>query len=76
MENKMEKLNDTKEPPKVDCPTCKIQVSWSETSSYRPFCSLRCKQIDLGEWASEGFSIPGPSAIKNHYEMEDDTTHH
>ncbi|MDY7573559.1 DNA gyrase inhibitor YacG [Actimicrobium sp. CCI2.3] len=43
----------------VDCPTCGTKVTWSEASKYRPFCSERCKQIDLGAWAEEKYTIPG-----------------
>lgn len=46
----------------VACPTCKKSVAWNEKAAYRPFCSERCKLIDLGEWASEGHSIPGEPA--------------
>jgi len=35
------------------CPTCKREVEWSSSPLYRPFCSERCKLIDLGAWASE-----------------------
>lgn len=42
----------------VDCPTCGKKVEWSEQNKYRPFCSLRCKQIDLGAWAEEKYVIP------------------
>jgi hypothetical protein len=45
---------------KVKCPTCGKAVEWSEKNPWRPFCSERCKLIDLGEWASEGRCIPGP----------------
>ena len=45
-------------PAIVDCPTCGNKVEWSEASKYRPFCSLRCKQIDLGAWAEEKYVIP------------------
>ena len=44
---------------KVNCPTCKEIVEWNEKSTWRPFCSERCKMIDFGEWASERHSIPG-----------------
>ena len=37
----------------VKCPTCHKEVEWSEKSKFRPFCSDRCRLIDLGEWASE-----------------------
>ncbi|MES2756411.1 MAG: DNA gyrase inhibitor YacG [Pseudomonadota bacterium] len=43
----------------VSCPTCANKVEWTEANIYRPFCSERCKQIDLGAWAEEKFVIPG-----------------
>jgi endogenous inhibitor of DNA gyrase (YacG/DUF329 family) len=43
----------------VSCPTCGKQVEWSEENKWRPFCSERCKLIDLGEWAKESYRIPG-----------------
>ena len=42
----------------VKCPICSKEVAWIETSTYRPFCSERCRLIDLGEWASEKHAIP------------------
>ena len=42
----------------VKCPTCQKSVEWSASSTYRPFCSKRCRLIDLGEWASEKHAIP------------------
>ncbi|WP_143870316.1 DNA gyrase inhibitor YacG [Catenovulum sediminis] len=47
---------------KVQCPTCDTQVEWKEANKFKPFCSHRCKLIDLGEWASESNVIAGPSA--------------
>ena len=44
--------------PSVNCPTCGAPVEWSATSTFRPFCSDRCKLIDLGAWASEEHKIP------------------
>jgi uncharacterized protein len=44
---------------KVNCPTCKEIVEWTNKNPWRPFCSERCKLIDFGEWASERHSIPG-----------------
>jgi uncharacterized protein len=41
------------------CPTCKRPVKWNADSLWRPFCSERCKLIDLGAWASEQHVIPG-----------------
>ena len=40
------------------CPICKKHVKW-EDNEFRPFCSKRCKLIDLGTWADEGYSISG-----------------
>jgi hypothetical protein len=33
-------------------------VEWSEKSPWRPFCSERCKLIDLGDWLEENHRIP------------------
>jgi len=46
-------------PYQVNCPTCNEIVPWTEASTWRPFCSERCKLIDFGEWASGRHSIPG-----------------
>lgn len=43
---------------KVRCPVCKTMIDW-ETNEWRPFCSERCKMIDLGAWASEEYYIEG-----------------
>lgn len=43
----------------VDCPTCAARVLWTSASHWRPFCSERCKLIDLGAWASDRHVIPG-----------------
>jgi endogenous inhibitor of DNA gyrase (YacG/DUF329 family) len=43
----------------VRCPTCDRPVEWTEAFPYRPFCSERCKLIDLGAWAAEKHAIPG-----------------
>lgn len=43
----------------VKCPVCKRPVPWTQEQLFRPFCSERCKLIDLGEWAMEEKIIPG-----------------
>jgi len=43
----------------VACPTCGKKVEWTPANKFRPFCSERCKQIDLGAWAEEKYTIPG-----------------
>lgn len=48
-----------KKPAIVACPQCGKDVVFNkEVSPYRPFCSERCKLIDLGKWAEGGYSIP------------------
>jgi uncharacterized protein len=49
-------------PLKLNCPTCSKIVLWTDDFPDRPFCSNRCKLIDLGEWASENRRIPGAPA--------------
>ena len=51
----------TSTPPQariVTCPSCGGDSVSSVTNVYRPFCSERCKQMDLGAWASEDFRMP------------------
>ena len=45
-------------PLTIDCPTCGAPVEWGAVSPFRPFCSDRCKLIDLGAWASEAYRVP------------------
>lgn len=45
----------------VRCPTCGVLVDWG-TAPHRPFCSERCRLIDLEAWASERHRIPGEPA--------------
>ena len=42
----------------VKCPQCGAAVPWSPASKWRPFCSERCKTLDLGAWASEAYRVP------------------
>lgn len=42
----------------VRCPHCGGPSIYAPSNAYRPFCSERCKQMDLGAWASEEFSLP------------------
>lgn len=43
---------------KIKCPICKKKTEW-ENNPFRPFCSERCKLIDLGAWAAEEYRIEG-----------------
>lgn len=44
---------------KVRCPQCGAESPYTPDNPWRPFCSERCKQIDLGAWASESYKIAG-----------------
>jgi hypothetical protein len=48
--------------PRVACPTCGKSVPWTTESTWRPFCSQRCRFIDLGEWLDESRRIPEVAA--------------
>ena len=43
---------------KITCPACKKEAKWDD-NPFRPFCSERCRLIDLGKWASEEYRIAG-----------------
>lgn len=58
-------------PIKLNCPTCKKVVLWTEEYPHRPFCSDRCRLIDLGEWASESHKIAGESLGTNTEETDE-----
>jgi uncharacterized protein len=49
-------------PRVVKCPQCGSAVAWTPDSQWRPFCSERCKLIDLGAWASERYRIEAPES--------------
>ena len=49
----------------VKCPVCGKDVEWNEATAYRPVCSERCKQIDLGAWADEQYKVPGAAEDEN-----------
>ena len=42
----------------VNCPQCGKPAEWSPANRFRPFCSERCRVIDLGAWATESYRIP------------------
>ncbi|WP_090626822.1 DNA gyrase inhibitor YacG [Nitrosomonas marina] len=44
----------------VNCPQCGKSVIWSQANRFRPFCSERCKTMDLAQWAQESYRIPEP----------------
>ncbi len=49
----------------IRCPRCGRQTVWQD-NLFRPFCSEKCKQVDLGSWANEDYAIAGnPAAIED-----------
>ena len=52
---------DHREEPTVRCPTCKQTLEPGQ-GGFRPFCSERCKLIDLGKWLDGSYAIPGEPA--------------
>lgn len=60
---------------KVQCPTCKKHVK--RTDPDFPFCSERCRLLDLGKWASGAYVISSPlhdtsDAVQDNHQSEDD----
>ena len=47
----------TTRPRAVPCPRCGKQVAWDPDNPFRPFCSERCKTVDLGAWATEQYRV-------------------
>jgi hypothetical protein len=52
----------------MTCPICKKPSD----PAYRPFCSRRCADLDLGKWLTGGYAIPGDPAEPAAPETEDD----
>lgn len=52
--------SSTGKPRIVRCPQCGGDSEWSPANLHRPFCSERCKTIDLGAWADEAYRVPVP----------------
>ena len=44
----------------VNCPQCGGPSRYEATNAYRPFCGERCRNIDLGAWATEAYRVPAP----------------
>jgi len=49
---------------KVRCPKCSESFNYYD-SSYRPFCSKRCKEIDLGNWLLESYKVPSKEPLSD-----------
>ena len=47
---------------KVKCPTCEKEFFYYD-SEFRPFCTERCKMIDLGHWFNEEYAVPSKEPL-------------
>ena len=45
------------------CPLCKKSMTW-DNNPFRPFCSERCKLIDLDNWLAERYRVPAPAEVQ------------
>ena len=64
--------------PAIECPTCKRQIRYQALTEapFRPFCSRRCKLIDLGHWLNEDFRVTEelpPDGLENQPGMDPPT---
>ena len=41
----------------VSCPRCKKKFNYY-SSEFRPFCTEKCRLIDLGQWLTESYTVP------------------
>lgn len=55
---------------RVKCPTCRKEGDWF-AGPYGPFCSRRCKLVDLGKWFAEEHQISDPLRPEHFEEMAD-----
>ena len=55
----------------VRCPQCGKSVEYRTDNPSRPFCTPRCKLIDLGAWAEERYAITSPAGLSSESSMED-----
>jgi endogenous inhibitor of DNA gyrase (YacG/DUF329 family) len=56
---------------KLKCPICKRPVD-SEATAEFPFCSARCRERDLGNWATEKYKVAAP--MMDESELEETET--
>lgn len=43
----------------MNCPICENPTAWKD-NPFRPFCSEKCQDRDLGNWLTENYSVPDP----------------
>jgi uncharacterized protein len=55
----------------IPCPTCRQKGAWFATP-FGPFCSERCKMVDLGRWLGEDYRIASPLTVEDLQDLADD----
>jgi endogenous inhibitor of DNA gyrase (YacG/DUF329 family) len=56
---------------KIPCPICK-KLTLSETNPYKPFCSEKCKLVDLGAWLDESYRVADQSGLLSDKNLTED----
>lgn len=59
-------------PKPIKCPTCQKEIFYSPDNIFRPFCSERCKLIDLGAWAAEEHRVEGQDLILDEFMSDEE----
>ena len=57
MQNNTSRQKESGQTLVVTCPHCAKEHQWNTDNRFRPFCSERCKMIDLGKWANEEYRV-------------------
>ncbi|OUR98589.1 hypothetical protein A9Q84_04020 [Halobacteriovorax marinus] len=55
---------------KVKCPNCKKTFNYY-SSEFRPFCTERCKMIDMGQWLDESYTVPVKGTPDDHINIDE-----
>lgn len=60
---------------KIKCPQCELQFLYY-SSEFRPFCSEKCKMIDLGHWFQESYKVPVKESnnLENEESIEEESS--
>lgn len=54
----------------ANCPICEKEAELDASNQYRPFCSKRCRLIDLGQWINESYSISETTMTENNIDLD------
>lgn len=67
-------MNTPAAPRLVPCPTCGTPSPFTPSNRWRPFCSERCRSVDLGAWASERFRVPAEAPPDSPHDAASDSS--